>query len=597
MTDNNNTDKQPLAKRRMLISINRILHHDHLLLAGMSLTVGLITGIAVIFFRETIQGIQWLYFGTSTLRFYLAVESFPWWITLFVPAIGGLVVGLLVRWTMPKQRPQGVPDVIEAYILHNAYMPLRTGIAAMLASAASIGAGASVGREGPAVHLGATLSSWLTRTMSLPQSYTRLILGCGVSAAVAASFNAPIAGALFASEVVIGYYALQTLAPIVIASVMATALTRAFYGNFPAFVVSDTLFASFWEFPAFIILGVVCGITAMIFMRSIEISGSIANKLPGPTWYRPMLAGFMVGGIALIFPHVMGVGYGVTESTMTMQFGFWLLVGIALAKILATALSIGFGFSGGVFSPALVIGALTGCAFGIVTTAILPQLSSGPEAYALVGMGAVSAAVLGAPISTILIVFELTGDYALTLGVMVAVVTSTEISQLFYGRSFFSRVLSRQGVKLQSDDGAYALKTNHVSHTMRTDNPSVLKTSPIQSVRTALQASLDGKVFVVDRAGVFIGSVELGDLKGMAFDQSNDDGHSAETITNTDAPMVSLNDDLNIALDLMNKTGEDNIAVVDTLEDKNFKGSINHHDVMQIYTQALIQFRNEDRKK
>jgi CIC family chloride channel protein len=214
---------KPTLNQRLLNTLNRAVRHDHLIIAMLALAAGLIAGGAVIFFRETVQLIQWAFYGTEKTRFYLVAQDFPWWILLLVPTLGGLIVGIFVHISLPGHRPHGIADVIEAYGRNNGHMSIRTGMAAMIASATSIGCGASVGREGPAVHLGATLSSWLTRRLDMPPPFARIILACGVSAAVAASFNAPIAGALFASEVIIGYYALQSFAPIVIASVAGTA--------------------------------------------------------------------------------------------------------------------------------------------------------------------------------------------------------------------------------------------------------------------------------------------------------------------------------------------------------------------------------------
>ncbi len=561
----------------------------------LALAAGLIAGGAVIFFRETFQLIQLLFYGTDTARFYLVAQGFEWWILLLVPTLGGLIVGVIVHTSLPERRPHGIADVIEAYGRHNGNMSLRTGMLAMITSATSIGCGASVGREGPAVHLGATLSSWLIRRLDMPPPFARIILACGVSAAVAASFNAPIAGALFASEVIIGYYALQSFAPIVIASVAGTALTRGWFGDFPAFFVSDTLFASFWEFPAFLLLGILSGFVAITLMRGIEMSQTLASRLPGPNWYHPALAGFGIGILALVFPHVLGVGYGVTEAAMTMQFSFWMLIGIVLAKIAATSLSIGFGFAGGIFSPALVIGALTGSAFGVLATTVLPEFSSGPDAYALVGMGAVAATVLGAPISTILIVFELTGDYGLTLGVMVAVVTATEISQIIYGRSFFSCQLLRRGINLVRDTGHDALHKNSISQILIDDQPGIAQTTSLADVRNALQTSLLGKLFVVDDHNSLLGTINLNDLHELAFDTCDDDTASALSVTNRDCPVISLNNDLFAVLDLMTETGEDVIAVVKTKKSMYFLGYVTHHDVMQTYTQTLMQFRDEER--
>ena len=310
--------KTVLTFQNIRRTMKAAVRHDHLVLAILALAIGLAAGGAIIIFREGIGWIQWLYYGTSSARLYYWAADLPWWVLLLVPTGGGLLVGLFIHWTLPERRPHGIADVIEAYARRSGRMSFREGIAAAVSSAASIGCGASVGREGPAVHLGASLAGWLTRRLHLSRSLARTVLGCGVSAAVAASFNAPIAGALFASEVIVGHYALRSFAPIVIASVAGTVLTRQWYGDFPAFFVSNTLFASLWEFPAFVLLGVVSAVAALLLMHGINISRRVAAQLPGPLWYRPAVAGFAVGAMALVYPQILGVGYGGTEAAMTM---------------------------------------------------------------------------------------------------------------------------------------------------------------------------------------------------------------------------------------------------------------------------------------
>ncbi len=579
-----------LLRRKLKAAVR----HDHLILALLALLIGLTAGGAVIVFREGIGWIQLLGYGSDTERLIYVTQALPWWTLLLVPTVGGLIVGLFIHWALPESRPHGIADVIEAYARRSGYMSFKTGIAAVVSSAASIGVGASVGREGPAVHLGASLAGWLTRKLHLSRAQARTVLGCGVSAAVAASFNAPIAGALFASEVIVGHYALRSFAPIVIASVAGTVLTRSWYGDFPAFYVSETLFASFWEFPAFVLLGVVSAVAALIMMKGIDLSSKLANRLPGPTWYRPAVAGFAIGAIAMVFPQVLGVGYGATEAAMTLQYGFWLLVGIGVAKIIATSLCIGFGFAGGVFSPALVIGAMVGTSYGILATLVFPDFSSGPDAYALVGMGAVAAAVLGAPISTTLIIFELTGDYALTLGVMVAVVIASEITQVFYGHSFFSNQLHTRGVDLKGEFEAEALKAHIIRQIMESRTKPIPSDSPLETVRKLLQSSPAGELFVVNDETILQGTITLADLHDMAFDGSKDGNKKAIDVSRRHAPMLSGDDDLGAALELMQETGEDHIAVVEDFESMLFIGCVHHRDVMSAYNRALAQSRHEE---
>lgn len=586
--------KPRITYSRVLISLRRLLRNDHLVLSALGMAIGALTGAAVVGFRELITLIQLMLFNSDSERLFKHAQDLPWWQIVSVPTGAGLVVGLIIYKFMPNQRPQGVADVIEANALRGGRMSAKAGIGAAIINAISIGAGASVGREGPAIHIGATLSAWIAQQLHLTRTLRRTLLGCGVGAAVAASFNAPIAGALFASEVVVGHYALKAFAPIVIASVASTALSRTFFGDFPAFVLESKIIASFWEFPAFVILGLIAGVAAIVFMRSIFLAQDVAEKLKLPIWIRPMLAGLMVGLIALIYPQVLGIGYGTTESAILLQFGFYTLVAVGLAKIMATAFCVGWGFGGGVFSPALVIGAMVGGSFGIVATHFLPELSSGAGAYTIVGMGAVAAAVMGAPISTTLIIFEMTSNYELTLGVMLAVVASSEITHHFFGRSFFNNQLIRRGVDVKEGFETEIMKSIKVSEVYSKDGETIHLSECLQGVRTKLQQTPLGEIFVVRKSGELYGTVTLADLSDSAFDHGFDDLITASDVARVHPPVLTISDDLETALAVMRDTGEEHIAVVEDTVSMTFKGCVHQREVMSAYNRMLLQTRHEE---
>ncbi|MCK5168192.1 MAG: chloride channel protein, partial [Rhodospirillaceae bacterium] len=337
-------------------------------------------------------------------RLFLHLAGLQWWQIVWPPVVGGLIVGILVRIGLPENRPQGVANVIEANALKGGRMSLSDGLRAAVVNAISIGSGASVGREGPAVHLGAALAANIAKRLKLTRSISRTLWGCGVAAAVAGSFNAPIAGALFANEVVIGHYALKAFAPVVIASVTGTAISRAYFGDFPAFALPPHAITSYLEFPAFIILGVVAGLVASALVRGIIRAQDLSEKIPLPSWLRPGIGGLAVGLMAVWLPQIIGVGYGATEQALIGNFTLTVLLLVLVGKVVATAISLGFGFGGGIFSPSLVIGAVLGGAYGIIASGIFPDIGADIGAYSLIGMGAVAAATLGAPISTALII-------------------------------------------------------------------------------------------------------------------------------------------------------------------------------------------------
>ena len=583
-------------KRRLRVSLLRFSRNDQVVLSILAVVVGAAAGGAAIAFRDAIGGIQWLAFGFSGEQVASLAADLPWWHLLVVPSAGGLVIGLFIHYTLPDGRPQGVPHVMEASALNDARMSLTVGIRAALASAASIGVGASVGREGPVVHLGASLGSWAAKRLHLGRVLARTLLGCGVAAGVAASFNAPIAGSFFALEVVVGHYALSAFAPIVIASVTGTLISRARYGDFPAFILPENwTIVSFWEFPAFALLGLVSALAAIIFMWSLVFAEDTAEKLPLPAWLRPALAGLLVGAIALVFPQVLGVGYEATDAALSDSYPLWLLLALIVAKTAATAICLGSGFAGGVFSPSLFIGAMVGGAYGIIATHAFPELSSGHGAYTIIGMGAVAGAVLGAPISTILMIFELTSDYELTIAVMLATVIASVVTQQVHKHSIFVWVLERRGVSIRGGHQKGLMRRVKVSSVMDHRYSAVTPETPIAQVRLKLQAAPWGELFVVDDDGALCGVITYADLHEAAFDTSHDSELIADNVARNVPAILLIGDHLEAAVNVFNLTGEPHIPVVADKKSMVMRGLVHEHEVMLAYQRALNEARAEER--
>jgi len=575
--------------------LRRILRNDHLLLLFLALVVGIASAYGAILFVELYLSIQWLGFGTNSSQMIDHAAMLPAWQRVAVPAGGGLVIGLMVRYFMPGRRPHGVPDVIESVALRAGSLGTKAGIGAAVISAASIGAGASVGREGPVVHLGATLASQVGEKLRLSRSQTVTLLGCGVAAAVSASFNTPIAGVFFALEVVIGHYALSAFAPIVIASVVGTMISRAHFGDFPAFVMPEHAGVSALEFPAFALLGILSAVTAIVFLKGVTFTQKTAARVPVPPWSRPMFAGILVGLIALAFPQVLGVGYGTTDAAIRQGFTFEFLILLLVAKTAATALSLGGGFGGGVFSPSLFLGAMLGAAFGILATDTFPQYSTGPSAYTLVGMGAVAGSVLGAPISTILIIFELSADYGLTIAVMVGVVVASVITQQVHGRSFFLGALEARGVNLRAGQDSGLLEQIQVRDLMSDEYAAAPVAAGMAEVRELLMSAPHSELFVIRTDGALFGTITLSDLSEAAFDTSLDHLLKAGDVALQHPPFLRADDTLERALTLMRGSGEEHIGVVENDETMKLVGFIHEVDVMVAYNRALMEARREER--
>jgi len=449
-------------------------------------------------------------------------ETLPWYIILIIPICGGLVVGLILNWFTDDGRVRSVAEVIEGAALRDGRVDVKSGLASALASMITLGSGGSTGREGPVVHLAGVMSTWVSNRILADGITGRDLLGCAVAAAVSASFNAPIAGALFALEVVLRHFAVHAFAPIVIASAAGTVINRLQFGDVTEFSLPQGSALAFYvELPAFLILGLVCGLVAVILMRSIfwteDMGTRIQNAIGLPRILRPMLAGAILGAIAIGYPHIIGVGYETTSAALTGSLLLHEAIVFTIIKVVAVSVTMGGRMGGGIFSPSLMIGAMTGLAFGMIATGIFPNVSGSETLYALAGMGALAAAVLGAPISTTLIVFELTGDWQTGLAVMVAVSTSTALASRLVDRSFFLTQLERRNIHLAAGPQAYLLAMFRVANVMRRpDDPDA---APTEDIWAAIEeglfiegnATLEAAMPIFDRTNRrFLAVVTLG---------------------------------------------------------------------------------------
>ena len=480
----------------------------------IALLIGIAAGFAALLFRKGISWLQAALYGVEDVRLmHSFAESLPWYMILLIPVAGGLAVGVILHLFTPDGRARSVADVIEGAALADGRVEQRAGIASAFASLITLGSGGSSGREGPVVHLAAVISSKVSDWIRADGITGRDLLGCAVAAAVSASFNAPIAGALFALEVVLRHFAVHAFAPIAIASVAGTVINRLEFGGVTEYgLPADSALQFYAELPAFLILGLLCGLVAVALMRAVfwaEDLGNLAQRLTGlPRWLRPAFAGLLLGALAIPFPHIIGVGYETTSAALTGQLLLHEAVVFTILKVLAVAITLGGRMGGGIFSPSLMIGAMAGLAFGIVATAIFPDQSGAGTLYALAGMGAVSAAVLGAPISTSLIVFELTGDWQTGLAVMVAVSISTALASRLVDRSFFLTQLERRNIHLAAGPQAYLLAMFRVGMVMRPmDHDAAapqdrLLTLIEQGIYTDTNATLERALPIFERTGL-----------------------------------------------------------------------------------------------
>lgn len=427
----------------------------------LALFCGLLVGLAMAGLRACIVGIEFIGFGAENERITSAVTQLHPLRALLIPVIGGFIVSLLLYIGLKlgirgDPRIGGIRDVIEARRhvldrrgrttpLDSMHMSLKDGVQTFLLAIVSLGSGASAGREGPAVHIGAVLSGFFAHRLKFTPAQIRALLGCGAAAAVASSFNAPLAGLLFAHEVVLGRYRTSDIGPIAVASVSGSLITRLIFGNDavfnpPNFDNPPIIFMLGTPFMGLIAAGLAI-VMIRAWVAAPAVGSRFADKINIPHWMLPPIAGLIIGVFALAYPQVLSVGYEATATSIATGYTAIFMLILAIAKIAATTLCLGARFGGGVFSSSIFVGAMIGGVFGAIMAALTGHGELAQSFFTLVGMGAISGAVLGAPISTTLIVFELTGSYETSAAVLISVSMATVIVQATLGGGVFEKQL------------------------------------------------------------------------------------------------------------------------------------------------------------
>ena len=560
-------------------------------LAIAAIGIGVAGAYGAIGFLVFVDTIQLLVYGSPSETVYQTAITLKWWHRLVAPGLGGLMIGIFIHYFMTERRPHGVADVMEATINNNGNLRLRDGLAATTASAASIGVGASVGREGPVVHLLASMASFFSRIFKVDKSTKITLIGCGVASAVAASFNAPVAGAFFALEVIIGHYGLGAFLPVVMSSVVGTTIARVHIGDFPAFVFKNTELITYWEMPLFLILGCICALVAILYMTSCLQLAKIFKRIPG---WRPLVVGFgglLVGAIAVFFPEVIGVGYETTNLALSSGFGENLLLigALLIAKTIASAISFGAGFAGGVFSPSLCIGALTGSLFGLLIVTFFPELEINPNAYSIVAMGAVAGAVLGAPISTFLMIFELTKNFDLTLAVMLSTVLASMIVRKAVGYSFFTWQLKQRGLHNDSPITITIKQSIKMYPGLIKVAPSFLDGTTTREIITNAIAGPTSDAYIVDKEGILKGLISNITLNKWIVQNAMDNKDLVEDDISDPTSILIEDATLENALDLFGSSGHSSIPIVDSLTSRKLVGVLYYKDVLSTFNRALIE--------
>ncbi len=576
----------------------------HLFMVTIAVVVGLAGAAGAIVFRFLIRFIQASFFeGTEGVvgifeSDVLAEASDPlnlaerldWWWRVLIPTVGGLIVGPLIYFFAREAKGHGVPEVMAAIALRGGVIRKRVVAVKALASAISIGSGGSVGREGPIVQIGAALGSTIGQWLKVPASQLRTIVGCGAAAGIAATFNAPIAGALFAAEVIVGNFAVAQLTPIVISSVVATVASRFVLGNNPAFPVPPYELVSPWELLPYMVIGLLAGLIALAFMFSLYAAEDLFEKIKLPEWSKAAVGGLIVGVIGIWLPNIFGVGYSTISMALTGTLPVAMLGILLVAKIAATSITIGSGGSGGIFAPSLFMGAMAGGFLGTFVHAWFPDSTASSGAYALVTMGAVVAAATHAPITAIIMIFELTQSINIIPPLMAACVVSTLVTTFASRDSIYTMKLRRRGIDLFEEENLNILKSLRV-HDNVDREPEVLQASDnFQTVVERVLASEHTEFFVVARRGDLLGSIHLRELTRMLAEQ--DVLRSiivAEDLMEPNEPTVTNDDDLDLVMQLFGGSLHDEIGVVASDNPRRLVGSIHKKEVLHAYNREVMR--------
>ena len=572
---------------RISQKLERFLGGEHVYLLALAAIVGVFGGFGAVLFRKMIELFNAVAFpGGSSLA---ALRETPWYLVVLPPAIGGLVVGPMVHLLAREAKGHGIPEVMDAVANHGGRIRRRVVAVKIIASAITIGTGGSVGREGPIAQIGAGLGSSIGRFLGFDGNRLIVMVGCGAAAGMAATFNAPIGGVMLAIEVIIGSASISIFSPLVVASVMGTVVTRVMYPDETVFLDAPPYsLLSTVELPLYVILGVISGLFALAFTRGSCLVEDLWEKLPIPAGLTAVLGGAVVGVMAIAFPEVLGVGYETIHIPLHSGGTFGMLILLAFLKIIATSTTLGSGGSGGVFAPSLFVGACVGGAFGMALEYLLPGQTATSGAYALVGMGAVMAGATHAPITAIIMLFELTNDYHIILPLMLSCIISAVLASKVLDTSIFTIKLRRKGVRLRGSTEAELLRSTLVRRLLRPFPETLAPGEPASKViEKLLSGSLRHK-YVVDDEKRLLGIISITHVRAILTESELDEQLLlAADIMRPDPPTVSPDDTLESALFHLSRLDTEELPVVDSRG--KLAGTVTRHDMMLFIEHEILK--------
>ena len=604
------TESRARWTERIPALIDRLQPSETAMLFGTAIAVGAGTGIGAVVFIRLISLVQSLFFegGQSVLGF-LGLGLF-----VLAPAAGGLLAGPIIAFFAAEAKGHGVPEVMQAIAVRGGRIRPRVVVAKVIASALCIGSGGSAGREGPIVQVGAALGSTIGQWLRLSQTRIRNLVACGAAAGIAATFNAPIAGVVFAMEIILGEMHLGDLGNVVISAVTSATVARIFLGDSPAFAIPRYGMKSAGEVLLFVLLGILSALAAVGFIKLLYWFEDRFDNWRFPDALKPAVGGLLLGGLSLVqfalpklgltsapeaspggtlaanLPLIFGSGFPVIAQAVLGQLPMGLLLALVLLKPLATSLTLGSGNSGGVFAPSLFIGAALGGAFGHFVERLMPGVTAGPGAFAIVGMAAVFAGAAHAPFTAILIVFEMTDDYRMILPLMAGVVVSMIVAERLHHESIYTLKLLRRGIHLQRGSDLDVMETVRVEEVMVRQPVTVSLDLPVADLAAEFLRTGRHGFPVIDREGNLFGVVSLEDYRRVSNEHVGPPKElTVWEIATRDVSTAFPDETVGVAMRRMAPRDLSRLPVVDRENPRRLVGVVRRNDIVRAYEIGAVR--------
>jgi CIC family chloride channel protein len=555
-----------------------------LFLAGL---IGIFAGLGAYILNLLINFVHYIFF--DKLYNLSQINTISYILLILFPAIGGLIVGLVIYLFSSESRGHGVPSVIESIANRAGYIRPRVTFITSLTAGTTIGSGGSAGKEGPIVQVGAAIGSSIGKLFNVSSERLKVLVGAGAGAGLAAVFNAPVTGVLFALEVLLADFSINAFTPIIFATVISTTLSHYLIGSSPVLNVPIYYLESFYEYPLYILMGFVGGFVAVFFTKILHTTEDIFNKFKYiPEYIKPAIGGLLMGSLALYFPEIYGFDDQAIHSALLARTAVWMLFVLMVVKMIATSLSLGSGGSGGLFTPSLFIGASFGAFFGGVMNLLFPDITASPGAYALVGMGIMIAGTTHATISALMLIFEVTNNYQIILPLMLGTIIATITSRLIMKENIYTMKIALSGDYIFKGRNMTLLQSIPIQQHIEKEFDKIPEDLPFKKILNLLRRSEHATFPVLNVKKKIVGLVSLHNIRSYMFDQEVYPLLIAKDIMQEDFITVHPNQSLADVLRLFDLTDAELLPVVERKAKRTLVGVIYRDELMRWYRKAPL---------